>query len=296
MSNSERLRVCLLLGTIKIPEKFTREIRTLLSETNATISLLAIDETTANTTRPEEEYTGFKLSHIPEFFRILYEKGPKTLIWAEAYLASLITRNKTAYQQLRELETTKTHIDGIEGLETAERRYFTPQKVSEHSYEIPDSLVDQIVNSSDVVVLIGFNKILRGRILTEPRFGTLSLHWSDIRKYRGRPGCFWQFMNDEERIGLTLQQLTEELDGGNLIACEHADISDTQTWWEVRLRATQLYGPLLSTGIQRLQDPEYTPQMLDAESLGKMTYESQGYKTKNVFRMIIKNLRGRIFE
>ncbi len=296
MSDSDRLNVCLLLGDEYVPEKFTREIRTLLSETNATISLLAIDETTANTSRPEEKYTGFKISHIPAFFRMVWAKGPKTLIWTEAHLASLITKNKTAYERLRELETTKTHLSDIDGLDDVERQYFTPKQVGEYTYEIPDSLVNRIVDSSDVVVLIGFNRILRGRILTEPRFGTLSLHWSDIRKYRGRPGCFYQFMNDEETIGLSLQQLTEELDGGNLIACNTTDISDAKTWWEVRLRATQLYGPMLATGIQQLQNPEYSPEILTEDSLGDMTYESEGYKIKNVTKMLLKNVRGRFFE
>lgn len=295
MSGADGVAVCLLLGSEDLPEKFTREVRTLLSETDASVPLVLIDETTNEAERPEERYAGFRLSHVPAFLRMLYRKGPKTLIWAEAHVASLLSRSPTPYERLREIETTRTHIDDIAGLEHAERVYFTPEPAGDHTWTVPDAVVDRMVELTDVVVLLGFNRILRGRILTEPTYGALSLHWSDIRRYRGRPGCYWQFLNGEETIGLTLQQLTDELDGGNIVVCRHADISDAVTWWDVRLRATELYGSMLAEGIPKLARPGYEPEVLAEEELGVMTYEADGYTLANALRMTARNAYGRLF-
>lgn len=295
MSTSEETDVCLLLGREELQEKFTREINTMVSAPGINITLLLIDEETKND-GSVEEYSGFQPKYVIDFFQTLSDKGPRTLIWAEAYLASLFTRENTAFEELRDMRATKTYIDNIEGLEETERLYFTPNKTGEYTYKIPADIVNKITSQADVVLLLGFNKILRGQILSEPEYGTLSLHWSDIRKYRGRPGCFWQFMNGENTIGVTLQQLTEDLDGGYLILCEHADIRDASTWFEVRLRAAEMYGSMFTEGLRRLRDPEFEPERLGENELGVMTYESDGYNPRKVAKMIIKNFIGRVIK
>jgi len=60
--------------------------------------------------------------------------------------------------------------------------------------------------------------ILRGEILSAARHGIISFHHGDNRVYRGSPPAFWEVFYRSETTGFTIQQLTEELDGGNVLA------------------------------------------------------------------------------
>lgn len=68
----------------------------------------------------------------------------------------------------------------------------------------------------DVLIRCG-SGILRGGILEASRFGVLSFHHGDNRVNRGGPPGFWEVYFKERKTGFIIQQLTEELDGGNVL-------------------------------------------------------------------------------
>jgi len=65
----------------------------------------------------------------------------------------------------------------------------------------------------DFILRSGFN-IIRGEILSVPRYGVWSFHHDDIEKYRGGPPAFWEIFYGDSKTGVTLQRLTDRLDGG----------------------------------------------------------------------------------
>lgn len=67
------------------------------------------------------------------------------------------------------------------------------------------------------VLLNAQYKILRGGILSLPRYGVWSFHHGDERCYRGGPAGFWEIYNGERTSGAILQRLTEKLDGGIIL-------------------------------------------------------------------------------
>ena len=68
----------------------------------------------------------------------------------------------------------------------------------------------------DIILRFGF-RILRGSLLGIPKFGVWSLHHGDNKVNRGGPPAFWEVVNQESISGITLQQITEDLDGGKVI-------------------------------------------------------------------------------
>jgi hypothetical protein len=72
----------------------------------------------------------------------------------------------------------------------------------------------------DVLIRAG-SGILRGDILRATPFGILSFHHGDNRFYRGSPAGFWEVFSRDDSTGFTLQQLTDELDGGNVLMRGH---------------------------------------------------------------------------
>ncbi len=69
----------------------------------------------------------------------------------------------------------------------------------------------------DVIVRGGF-RILRGGVLSSARHGVWSFHHGDNRENRGGPPGVWEVLEDSPVTGVTLQRLTEELDGGVALA------------------------------------------------------------------------------
>ena len=68
-------------------------------------------------------------------------------------------------------------------------------------------------HSLDIIVRFGF-RILKGEILSAARFGVWSLHHGDNQVNRGGPPAFWEVVNSDHVTGVTLLQLSEDLDGG----------------------------------------------------------------------------------
>lgn len=84
-------------------------------------------------------------------------------------------------------------------------------------YRYDDNEIQKIKKLGlDVVIRCG-SGILRGDILQVARFGILSFHHADNNINRGGPPAFWEVFLKQDSTGFTIQQLTEELDGGNVL-------------------------------------------------------------------------------
>ena len=68
----------------------------------------------------------------------------------------------------------------------------------------------------DVLIRCG-SGILRGDILNASKFGIISFHHGDNKKYRGGPAGFWEVLNKEPSTGFIIQRLNNELDGGDIL-------------------------------------------------------------------------------
>jgi len=87
--------------------------------------------------------------------------------------------------------------------------------------QFSDWLDDDCINfidskQPDIILRFGF-RILRGKVFSLPKFGIWSLHHGDNKVNRGGPPAFWEVVNKEPITGVTLQQITEDLDGGKVI-------------------------------------------------------------------------------
>ena len=68
----------------------------------------------------------------------------------------------------------------------------------------------------DIILRHEFN-IIRGELLNVPKYGIWSFHHADNSINRGGPPGFWEIVLKQTSVGVTLQKLTPELDGGLVI-------------------------------------------------------------------------------
>jgi len=92
----------------------------------------------------------------------------------------------------------------------------TPIK-SLHSDTIVGGDLKNIQNADvDILFRIGF-RILRGGILQAARYGVWSYHHGDNHAMRGGPSGFWELASGAAVVGVVLQILNEDLDGGQVL-------------------------------------------------------------------------------
>ena len=89
---------------------------------------------------------------------------------------------------------------------------YQPKKVREE--EFTETLKKL---SPDVIVVAAFGQIITKEILEIPRFGCINVHASLLPAYRGAAPIQWAVINGEKESGVTIMQMDEGLDTGDMI-------------------------------------------------------------------------------
>lgn len=179
------------------------------------------------------------------------------------------------------------HIDSVDGLGNARWLACRPRPVDDHWNELPEETVTALADT-DVAIRFGFG-MLTGAVLDAPTHGILSYHPGDIRKYRGMPGGFWEFLHDEDEMGVTVQRLTDTLDGGQIAAFESVDIGDADTWHEVKEAMYLAAEGLLVPAVAAVTDPDRTLET--PAELGDLYTCPRG---RAVIEYVLKTARGKL--
>jgi methionyl-tRNA formyltransferase len=70
----------------------------------------------------------------------------------------------------------------------------------------------------DLIFVTGFPWRLPAELLSIPRLGSINTHPSALPKYRGPNPLFWQMMNGEAEMGMTIHRMDAEFDTGPILA------------------------------------------------------------------------------
>lgn len=119
---------------------------------------------------------------------------------------------------------------------------FTPEKLTAKTvFAVKDSLSC----SPDLFLTAGYGKILPQSWLDYPKLDCVNLHFSLLPKYRGANPAEWAIMCGETVTGISLIQMNQQLDGGDILAQAELPIDPADT------RET-LYQKLYQLGVDRL--------------------------------------------
>ena len=134
-----------------------------------------------------------------------------------------------------------------------------PVKVFAEQHRLPvlqpqhatdDSFLTQFdALSPDLVALTAFGQILPARVIAAPRMGCINVHPSLLPRYRGAAPINWAIIRGEEKTGLTIMQMSEELDAGDILLQRETPIGETETYGELHDRLAVFGAELLLTAI-----------------------------------------------
>ncbi len=101
---------------------------------------------------------------------------------------------------------------------------FQPEKVKED-----DAVMRLRAEAPDIIVVAAFGQILSKEILELPRYGCINVHASLLPKYRGAAPIQWSIIDGEEKTGVTIMQMNEGLDTGDILTQREVPILSTET-------------------------------------------------------------------
>ena len=115
----------------------------------------------------------------------------------------------------------------------------------------------------DVLVVIAFGQKVGKAWLQMPNCRIINLHGSLLPKYRGAAPINWAIINGETETGLTLIELNEQWDAGDILGQIRTKILPTETAGELHDRLAEMGPPLLSEVLEQIAQGRDAPRGQD---------------------------------
>lgn len=101
---------------------------------------------------------------------------------------------------------------------------FQPVKI-----KTPEAVEQLRSYEADIFVVAAFGQILSKEILDMPKYGCVNIHASLLPKYRGAAPIQWAVIDGEEETGVTIQQMNEGVDTGDILMQEVVKLDAKET-------------------------------------------------------------------
>ena len=117
--------------------------------------------------------------------------------------------------------------------------------------------------SPDIIAVVAYGKILPRSVLDFPKYGCINLHVSLLPKYRGAAPMQRAIINGDKKTGVTVMQMAEGLDTGDILVTEEFDIGPEDNFEDIHDRSAEIGGKLLSSTIEKIAEGVVTPKKQD---------------------------------
>jgi methionyl-tRNA formyltransferase len=124
-------------------------------------------------------------------------------------------------------------------------------------------VIDKIKElNPDIIVVVAYGKILPNELIEIPKYGTINVHSSLLPKYRGAAPIHYAIINGEKETGVTIMDIAEELDAGDIILQAKTEITDEDNLESVHDRLAEIGAKTLLEAIKLIEEGKAirTPQ------------------------------------
>lgn len=116
-----------------------------------------------------------------------------------------------------------------------------------HKLKTEESVAELKKYDADIFVVVAYGQILSSEILYMPKYGSINVHASLLPKYRGAAPIQWSIIDGEKITGITIMQMDEGIDTGDMLFKSTVEIEDSDT-------ADSLYDKLSASGASLIID------------------------------------------
>ncbi len=147
----------------------------------------------------------------------------------------------------------------------------TPVHQPESLKKAPDIAVEILSRyQPDLIIVAAYGKILPKEVLEFPKFGCINVHGSLLPKYRGAAPIQRSVLNGDRVTGITVMQMGEGLDTGDILLQSETDIGINETSAELFDRLSQMGAQLMVDALERLSELTPIPQNDELSSYAPM--------------------------
>ena len=145
---------------------------------------------------------------------------------------------------------------------------------------------------ADVFVVAAFGQILSKEILDMPKYGCVNIHASLLPKYRGAAPINWAIINGEKETGVTIMQMNEGVDTGDMLSHVVVPIAPKETAESLFDKLAKAGAKLIVETLPKLEAGEIipVPQNESQSSHVKMMNKSLGKIDWNQDAVVIERL------
>ncbi len=115
----------------------------------------------------------------------------------------------------------------------------------------------------DLAVVVAYGRILPKAIIEVPRLGCINVHASLLPEYRGAAPIQWALLRGEEVTGITIMQLNERMDEGDILLQQELAIRTNETYGELQDRLAALGANALMETLVQLAAGTLCPRPQD---------------------------------
>ena len=115
----------------------------------------------------------------------------------------------------------------------------------------------------DVALVVAYGRILPADVLRAPKKGCVNVHASLLPKYRGAAPITWAVVRGEAETGVTLMNMNEGMDTGDMLERFVTPIGPDETAGELSERLSALGALAVRKGLPKVVGGGYTPEPQD---------------------------------
>jgi methionyl-tRNA formyltransferase len=132
--------------------------------------------------------------------------------------------------------------------------------------------------SPDLAVVAAYGRILPAPMLATPRLGCINVHASLLPKYRGAAPIQWAVLNGESETGVTIMQMNERMDEGDVYLQRVTPIGVDETYGALQERLAEIGAGALRDALDGLAAGTLvaTPQDHAGATLAPLIHKEQG--------------------
>lgn len=165
----------------------------------------------------------------------------------------------------------------------------TPEKVGRQSV-----IAEIEALHPDLIVVAAYGQYISPKILALPSLGAINIHPSLLPKYRGASPIQWTLANGEEKTGVTLLYVSDEMDAGDIICQEEYPVGKDDTIETLKPGLAELGANLLIRTVdmirqgtvksypQEASEATYVPKLKKSD--GKIDWTMRAEEIRNRIR------------
>ncbi|MDE6608075.1 MAG: methionyl-tRNA formyltransferase [Lachnospiraceae bacterium] len=127
---------------------------------------------------------------------------------------------------------------------------------------------------ADIFIVAAFGQILPKELLTMPKYGCVNIHASLLPKYRGAAPIQWAVINGEKESGVTIQQMGEGVDTGDILLKREIALDPKETGESLYDKLSRLGAELIVEVLPEIEAGKVVPEKQDealSTHVGKIT-------------------------